>query len=81
MGGVQVAQTEILKDLNVKFLIVDKDNVEKSKVIVEEILKMIKEAKEVRQKEIEIIDNKWITDCYFNMSWIDPMKYKAVLTF
>jgi len=81
MGGVQLSQAELFKNLNVKYLIVDKDNLEKKQIIVEEILKVVNQENEENKREINIIDNKWISDCYFNMSFIDPMKYRVVWNF
>lgn len=75
MGGSYISQSDLFKKQDVRYLIVDKENLEKKNILMLETCKLIALENKENNRDILIIDNKWITDCYFNMSLIDPMKY------
>ena len=76
MGGSHVSQAEMFRNRDVKYLILDKDNLEKKQILIDEITKLVRAENEENKRELELIDNKWISDCYFNMCLIDPAKYR-----
>ncbi|MCB9207628.1 MAG: hypothetical protein H6611_10040 [Ignavibacteriales bacterium] len=73
MGGVIANHTELFKNpsLQFHFLVVDKENLERNKFLLAELSKSVDSDK----RNILVVENKWITDCYFHLSRIDHMKY------
>lgn len=71
MGGIYVSNVELFKRQEIRYLIIDKENLEKKAVLMGEICSLVTNENKLKKRDILIIDNKWVTDCYFNISFID----------
>ncbi len=79
MGGTYVGQLELSKNKSVRYLVIDRENLKG--FIIEDIWRFVKMENEESGRDIMIVDNKWVSDCYFNMSWIEPSKYRIMCNY
>lgn len=80
MGGKYKSQSELFKNQNIQYLIIDRENLcsEKNRIHLEQLWNLVQNEIEEQKRNIFLIDNKWITDCYFNISWLEPLKYRFI---
>ena len=77
MGGICcVGQLELRRNKNIRYLVVDRENLKG--FMMEDLWRFVKTENEENGREIMIVDNKWVSDCYFNMCWIEPSKYRIM---